>query len=113
MLIFKKITERFYYYIDSFKAANLKAKIESFKLNHSGNNIIVTYRLGRQKLLNRMNLSEFENEYFDKVSHYDQHRLTKFSTLQFLLQDLFCNNLCEKDQLISFIEDQARNEQLL
>lgn len=112
MSIFRKISDRFYYYMDSFKATNLNVKIDHFGLDRVNQNIIVIYRLGRRKLLNKMNLSQFEKEYFEKISHYDQHRLTKFSTLEYFLKNLFCNKICKKEKFITFIEEHVKNEQL-
>lgn len=112
MSIIKNISDRFHYYFDSAKASSLKVKIEHFILNNAQENIIVIYRLGRQKLLNKMNIYEFEREYFEKVSPYDQHRLTKFSTLQNTLQNLFTNNICDKQNFTRYIEANVKNEQL-
>ena len=50
MSIFRKISDQFHYYIDSIKATSLHAKIEHFKLDDINQNIIVIYRLGRQKV---------------------------------------------------------------
>ncbi len=71
---------------------------------------MVVYRIGRQKLLNKMKLHQFEKEYFEKLSNYDQHRLTKFSSLQHILQKLFSNNVCNKENFSHFIEAQIKNE---
>lgn len=112
MSIIKKMSDRIHYYLDSIKVTGLKVKVEHFTLNNAHDDIIVVYRLGRQKLLNKMKLSLFEKEYFEKVSNYDQHRLTKFSTLQNTLQALFSNNMCTKENFASFIEERIKNEQL-
>src|SRR5436190_22910225 len=106
MSIIKKISDRIHYYLDSIKFTGLKVKIEHFILNTGHENIIVVYRLGRQKLLNKMHLNQFEKEYFEKVSNFDQHRLTKFSTLQNMLQVLFTSNVCNKDHFTRFIQEQ-------
>src|SRR5476649_1898264 len=79
VLIFKKVFDCLYYYLDSTKATKLKIKIEHFKLNIIDNNIIVFYRIGRQKLFNEMPLTKFSTHYFESISNYDQHRLTKFN----------------------------------
>lgn len=112
MSIIKKMSDRIHYYLDSLKVTGLKVKVEHFILNNPHNDIIVVYRLGRQKLLNKMKLNLFEKEYFEKVSNYDQHRLTKFSTLQHMLQVLFTNNVCNKEYFASLIEEHIKNEQL-
>lgn len=100
-----------HYYIDSMNVVRLKVKIEHFMINSVHDDIIVVYRLGRQKLLNKMKLIQFEKEYFEKVSNHDQHRLTKFSTLQHTLQTLFFTKVCNKEHFIRFIEEHIKNEQ--
>ncbi len=112
MSIIKKISDRIYYFLDSTKVVKLRVKIEHFKLDHISNDILVFYRLGRQKLLNKMELNQFSNEYFEKLSNYDQHRLTKFETLQDILQSLFSSENCSKDALLRFIEEKIKNEHL-
>ena len=112
MSIIKKISDRIHYYIDSLHVSGLKVKVDHFILNNAQKNILVVYRIGRQKLLNKMLLSQFEREYFEKISNYDQHRLTKFSTLQHILQYLFTDNVCNKESFSRFIEEQIKNESL-
>jgi hypothetical protein len=112
VLIFKKISDYIYYYLDSIKATGLKITIEYFKLNKTNNNILVFYRIGRHKILNEMSLAKFSAEYFENISNYDQHRLTKFNTLQHILNVLFLNENCSKSNLFHCIEGQIKNEQL-
>lgn len=99
--------------MDNIHVKQLKAKIEQFKLDTSENNIVVIYRLGRQKLLHKMNIQSFERDYFEKISNYDQHRLTKFSTMQSLLQMLFQGDSCRKKALIEFIQEIIKDDNLL
>jgi hypothetical protein len=68
VLIFKEISNRIYYYLDSIKVTGLKIKIEHFKLNKIDKNIVVFYRVGRQKILNEMSLDKFFTEYFENIS---------------------------------------------
>lgn len=112
MSIIKKISDQIYYFLDSTKVVKLRVKIEHFKFNHVNDDISVFYRLGRQKLLNKMELNQFSNEYFEKLSNYDQHRLTKFETLQDILRSLFSNENCSKNALSGFIEEKIKNEHL-
>lgn len=112
MLIFNKISDKIHYYLDNIRVNKLNAKIEQFKFDPEYSHVLVVYRLGRQKLLHKMDILNFEREYFEKVSHYDQHRLTKFSTLQHLLQDLFYGDSCTGETLIKYIHGEAKNEQL-
>lgn len=112
MSIFSRISEYVHYYFDSIKATGLKIKVENFIFNSAHEDITVVYRLGRQKLLNKMNLLQFEREYFENVSNYDQHRLTKFSILQNTLRSLFSKNSCDREQFTRFIEEEIKNEQL-
>lgn len=112
MSIIKQISDRIHYYFDSMKATGLKVKIDHFLFNYSHEDIIVVYRLGRQKLLNKMKLNLFEKEYFEKISNYDQHRLTKFSTLQNMLKALFSGTICSKENFVNLIEERIKNERL-
>lgn len=112
MSIFSKITQRIYYCLDSLKANSLNVKIEKFKFDDTNKRILVIYRLGRQKLLQKMEISFFEREYFEKISTFDQHRLTKFSTLQRLLMELFQDKSCNESDFIQFIYGETRSEQL-
>jgi len=112
MLIINKLSGFFHYYFDTFKANSLKAKIEHFILDNSRDTILVVYRLGRKKLLNKMDLNQFVREYFEIISSYDQLRLTKFSMLQNLLHTLFVSRFCNKEQFIKHIQDHVRDEQL-
>lgn len=112
MLNFNGISDRLYYYVDNIRANKLNAKIERFKFDHAHNHILVIYRLGRKKLFHKMDILHFEQNYFNKLSHYDQHRLTKFSTIQHILQSLFHKDLCKRNELIKFIKDETANEQL-
>lgn len=112
MSIIKKISDCIHYYFDSLNVTRLKIKIDHFLHNKPHSDVLVVYRIGRQKLLNKMSLSQFEQEYFEKVSNYDQHRLTKFSTLQNVLGKLFTENVCDKEIFSRFIEEQIKSEQL-
>lgn len=113
MWSFKDISNCIYYHLDSIKATKLKIKVEHFKFNNTNENIIVLYRIGRQKILHEMPLTKFSSEYFENISNYDQHRITKFSTLQQLLATQFFNGNCSKNNLQHYIEGQIQNEQLL
>jgi hypothetical protein len=112
MSIFSKISDTVHYYMDNLHIKNLKAKVEQFKFNPGENDIIVIYRLGRQKLLHKMDILSFEREYFEKVSIYDQHRLTKFSTLQKVIKNLFYKNSCNKIDVIKYIQESTENDNL-
>ena len=112
MSIFKKLSDRLHYHLDNMKASKLSAQIEQFKYDLSYHSIVVTYRLGRQKLLNKMEILQFEREYFDKLSQYDRFRLTRFSTFQALLINLFQSDICKKESFINYIQEEAKNERL-
>lgn len=113
MSFFDKISNRTHYYLDSLKInTNLTVKIERFEYNLNHCNITVLYRLGRQKLLNKMYIFDFEKTYFGNISSYDQLRLTKFSTFESLLQRLYKNNSFTKLEFINHIQEESKNEQL-
>jgi hypothetical protein len=112
MRIFNKISEKYHYLLDSFNASDFNVKIDHFALDEANQMIVVIYRIGRQKLLHKMKIIHFENEYFDRISNYDKHRITKLSTLQDILITIFDNNTCSKEHYISYIAERIKNEQL-
>jgi len=108
-----KISDKAHYYLDNLKiSAPIKTKIEQFQYDANLDRIIVIYRLGRQKTLNNMEISHFEHTYFEKISGYDQLRLTKFSTLQCVLEKIFKQDSSYKSEFIHYIQAEAKNEQL-
>lgn len=110
MSIFNKISGPFYYFLDNIRVHKLNVKIEHFDFNHDNNDIIVVYRIGKRKLLNKLEIFQFEQEYFENISHFDQHRLTKFSTIQYLLHDLFPTHYCNKETFINYLRKMIKNE---
>lgn len=112
MKIFSKISNYIHYYFDTLKYHPILVKIEKFIYNSNTNQIEVIYRIGRQKLYNRKDIFEFESEYFGKVPNYDQHRLTKFSIIAHILQDLFKYENCSKNQFVQYLIKDMENEQL-
>lgn len=112
MSIFNKISDRLHYFIDNFYTPGIDTKIEHFLFDYEKKHFIVIYRIGKKKLLNKMDFGEFERMFFEKVSIYDQHRLTKFSTFQKIINELFYNDSCKKDSFINYVMEEAKNEQL-
>lgn len=112
MKVIKNISERLYYFFDNIKPERLQVTIDNFKLNKVKNEILVLYRLGRQKAICSLPILQFENEYFDQVSSYDKHRLTKFSTLQYVLDKHFNKGSCSKVSFINQLEKDLSHEQL-
>lgn len=112
MSIFSKLSEKYHYLLDSCNASRQLIKIDHFSLDMQNESINVAYRIGRQKLLNKMNILNFEKEYFDKVTSYDQHRLTKFSIMQNILVMLFDKSSCNKENYIAYLSERIKSEQL-
>ncbi len=112
MKIFSKIIERYYYYWDNFRARQINTKIDHFIYDKAHHTMMVSYRLGRQKLLHKMAIFQFEQEFFDKVSGYDRHRLIKFSTLQHVLVEVFKQASCSESDFQRYIQEEIKNEQL-
>ena len=114
MKIFSKIYNFYKYKLDTLKIHLPNIKIERFELDHdiSMNNIIVIYRIGRKKLTDKMRLNQFEESFFDKISIFDQHRLTKFGVLQKMLQKLFNSGSCTRKNILNFIKEEATHDQL-
>lgn len=109
-MIFKKIIGLAYYYKDLFNSPYLQIKIEDFTYDDSANIIFVFYRQGRQKLIDKMNVINFEKEYFEKLSNFDRYRLIKLVTLQNTLQCLFVKGNCDRNAFVNLIKDCVRND---
>src|SRR3989344_9525358 len=90
--IFNRIYNVIYYWFDSYKANYIKTKIEKFQFDHVLKYIVVVYRIGNKRLLDKLPIITFEHKHFDNCHSYDQHRLTKFSILQKLLSSAQQNN---------------------
>ncbi len=112
MLIFKKLSDYLHYWFDSVKMPRVSARIECFECQQESGNMIVVYRLGGRKLLNKMEIHQFEQEYFERVSVYDQHRLTKMSSLQNVHLALFKESHCSKDSFMNYLREEVKNEYL-
>lgn len=112
MKIFNKLYNYYRYQLDTLKTSFPNVKIERFDIDKASTEILVTYRIGRNKLNSKMHLNQFEEKFFDKISTFDQHRLTKFSVLQVCLQKIFQSNNCTKDDFLNFIKDEATDDQL-
>lgn len=112
MRSFKQVTHFLLYCLDNLKSNKLLVKIEHFDIDKD-HHILVIYRLGQRKLLHKSMITQFQKEYFNKTSLYDQQRLTKFATYQTIL-DLLQDtpDALVKAKLARFIKDEAKNEQL-
>lgn len=112
MRFFHKISEMCYYYLDSIKTSRIGVRIENFKLDETTMNIVVTYRIGRKKLLHKLDIDEFESSFMEKMPNFDRYRLAKFSILQSVLNEVSKRNFFSKELLIEFIREKLQHEQL-
>lgn len=112
MKIFNKFSNTIYYWLDSYRASYSKTKIEKFQFDKISEEIIVIYRVGNKRLLDKLPIIKFELDHFDSCSNYDQHRLTKFSTLQKILENIVPNNSECRTRIIDLISNEAKNEHL-
>ena len=110
-MIFKKIFDKFIYTLESFKTSHLKVKVDHFEFNTNTKNIIVIYRVGNKKLMNKNEIKKFSSDYFQKCNFYDSHRVTKFETLQNLIDEKLLTDKKSEEQLISYITKAINNEQ--
>lgn len=110
----KKITNYFYYLKDIVSdIASPNVKIESFYLTPDQDNLGIAYRLGRQKLLHRSILTNFEVDYYNKLSIYDKQRLTKFTAFHEILALLQKDNSPTKQYIIQHIEEEIKHDTIL
>lgn len=112
MKIFNRVSNTIHYWIDSYKASYSKTKVERFQFDRTSEKIIVIYRVGNKRLLDKLPILKFEHEHFESCPNYDQHRLTKFSTLQKVLENISTSNGVCRAKIINFIDNEAKNEQL-
>lgn len=112
MLIFSSLNSRFHYFLEEFFASWITIKIDRFDFDKDEDAILVIYRIGRQKLAQKLMLSHFSIKYFENLSGFDRQRITKFSTLQDLLTNLFSTEGTEKANLINYIKVTIKNDQL-
>lgn len=112
MKIFSKLYNYYRYKLDTLKTGFPNVKIERFDVDNDATEILVTYRIGRNKLNSKMHLSQFEEKFFDRISTFDQHRLTKFGILQTCLQKMFHSDHCSKIDFLNFIKEEAADDQL-
>lgn len=110
MKIFSKYLGKFYYYFDHFKSSIVPVQTDHFQFDNHSNCIIVVYRLGRQKLLNKMDIQQFNEKYFSMLSNIDQLRVNKFYIMQNILNKLFHNNIKNCKDMINYIKDEINNE---
>ena len=112
MKIFRKISNYLSYQCDNLKINFVLIKIENFFYDLSDNKIMVTYTVGRNRLIQRMDIYRFETEFFGRISIYDKRRLTQFVTLQTIYDHLFKLNSCRQEDYINYIKTKIKNEHL-
>lgn len=96
LLTFSSLSSQFRYFLEQAFINPITVKIDRFEFTQSPQIILVIYRLGRQKLNQKLELIDFQKKYFSYLSGYDRQRVTKFSVLQDLLANL---TLEKKDTL--------------
>ena len=112
MLALNSLKSHCHYFLEGILSHCVAIKIDRFDLNKEESTILVIYRLGRQKLAQKMMIGEFSTKYFGNLSGYDRQRITKFSTLQDLLVDLFCEDSPSRRSLINYIKMGVKHDQL-
>ena len=110
MKIFNKFFHWANYKIETYKLSYTKIKVEDFHFNEVKKIIIVSYRIGNKRLLNNLDINNFQHKYFDQCLSFDQHRLTKFATLQGVLRKTNKDGVVS--EIIKIIEDEIKNEKL-
>lgn len=100
------------YLLEELFTSQLFVKIDRFALDSIEQKILVIYRIGKKKLTQKLPLSDFSNKYFDNLSTFDRQRITKFSTLQDLLINLFINDISSKPIFINHLKNAIKNDQL-
>lgn len=112
MLTFSSLNAYFRYLFELVCINSITIRIERFDLNKHETAIYVIYRLGRQKLAQRLVLTNFTEKYYTYLSGYDRQRITKFLTLQDMLMNLFPVEERNRKTLINYINTAIKNDQL-
>lgn len=112
MSTLSKLSEAFHYKLDNFRNSPTTIKIEALSFNKTTKQIMAKYRLGRQKLLNTLDILSLESRFFDQLTHYDQLRTVKFASLQNLLNKTHNEDMTESTPIISYIQEETENAQL-
>ena len=112
MLALRSLKSHYDYFLEGIFSQRVTIKIDQFDLNKEESVILVIYRLGRQKLAQKLALTDFSIKYFENLSGYDRQRNTKFSTLQDLLTNLFRDDNAASQTLINYIKMAVKNDQL-
>ena len=105
----------YFYYIKDITSdfATPNVKIDSVSLDPSEDHLVIAYRLGRQRLLQRSNIKEFEIDHYNRLSVYDKQRLTKFLTLQGVLSLLKEGNGPAEHKFIKHLQEEIKHDKLL
>ena len=111
VLALKSAKDRIVYLFDNYFTEKSLVKIDKFSLDNSQNHIVVMYRIGRQKLINKSSLIQFSEKYYDSITTYDKQRLAKFFVYESLLSETFTDGK-PRSLLIQRIEKEFKNEQL-
>lgn len=112
MLTLTSLNSRLHYLFEGIISKRITVIIDRFDFNNDETTILVIYRLGRQKLNQKQSISKFSTTYYDYLSGYDKQRITKFSTLQDLLNNLFLDENSSKNNLTNYIKRSVKNDQL-
>lgn len=112
MLALSLLRSHVNYYLEGIFVNRINIKIERFDLNKQETDILVIYRIGRQKLVQKLILSEFSAKYFENLSGYDRQRISKFAILQDLLVNLFPERDAARLSLINYITRALKHDQL-
>ena len=112
MRIFEKLYSYLSYLFDSIKANYLKIKIDNFQFDGNKCIIVVYYRIGNKKLLNKLPISKMEQEFFAQCMFFDQFRLVKYATLQNILDEFKKVDVHGFDQMKNLIEKEVKRGQL-
>lgn len=107
-----RLSEAIIYFFDNFRARRLKVKVDYFEINKTTPYVVAVYRLGRKKLLHRLPINEFENNYFESLSLFDQFRIVKFSSYNNLLLECQQKGYLTMQDIFHKLDREIKNEQL-
>lgn len=111
LLSFNKFFEFLNYFKDHIFYEKNFVKIDKFSFIDDLPKILVHFRVGRKKLIQKKEIKEFTRNYYNEINTYDKQRLAKFEILGIIVNHIDFDTQ-SKEKITNFIKEQCKIEQL-